>query len=219
MLAGKLWGAFAIGFWAMIALMAAALWVLLVPGLLSRLPVLERATQPQFTLASAGGALVTAYLLFSPSVSWLPPLSANVALVEPLARTGGWALLIIFAMGVGLGFTPWLKTRKVTATVIAAIFVLIGMWLERWNIIVPTMTRPRLIAFADYLPTFTEISLTAASVSLFILFFLLFFKLFPAISLWEIAEGRVIEEAHAQISVPEPEPTERRRGLLWTPRR
>jgi len=218
-LAGKLWGSFAIGFWTMIALMAAALWVLLVPRLLSRLPVLERATQPQISLASAGGALVTAYLLFSPAIPGLPPLSTNAALTEPLARTGGWALLLIFAMGVGLGFAPWLKTRPVAATVIAAFFVLVGMWLERWNIIVPTMTRPRLIAFADYLPTFTEISLTAASVSLFILLFLLFFKLFPAISLWEIAEGRVIEEAHAEISIPEPEPTGRRRGMLWTPRR
>ena len=218
-LAGKLWGSFAVGFWAMIVLMAAALWVLLAPRLLSRLPVLERAAQPQLTLASAAGVVVTAYLLFSPALSWLPQPSANAALVEPLARTGGWALLIIFSLGVGLGFAPWLKTRAVAATVISALFVLVGMWLERWNIIVPTMTRPRLISFSDYMPTFTEISLTVASVALFILLFLLFFKLFPAISLWEVAEGRVIEEARAELSIPEPEPTQQKRGLRWTPRR
>lgn len=217
-LAGKLWGSFAPGFWVMIALMVLSLWVLVVPRLLARLPVWERAVQPQLGLASAAGAVVTAYLLFYPRVNWLPPLSADLALTEPLARTGAWALLIIFGMGIGLAVTPWLKARPVTATVIAAIFVLIGMWLERWNIIIPTMTRPRLIPFSSYLPTFTEFSLTAASVALFILLFLLFFKLFPAVSLWEVAEGRVLEEARSQVSVPEPEPNQQKRGFRWMPR-
>jgi hypothetical protein len=63
-----------------------------------------------------------------------------------------------------------------------------------------------------------ELSLTAASFALFGLLFLLFFKFFPAVSLWEIAEGRVVEEAHSKISVPEPEPTQEKRGLRWVSR-
>lgn len=168
--------------------------------------------RPQLAVASAAGAAVTFLLLVAPATSWLPPLFANAALSDPLQRTGGWALLIIFALGVGLGIAPWLKARPVTATVIASLFVVVGMWLERWNIIVPTMTHPRLIPYASYLPTITELSLTAASVALFMLMFMLFFKLFPAVSIWEVAEGRVVEEAQSKISIPAPEPTQKRLG-------
>ena len=79
------------------------------------------------------------------------------------------------------------------------------MWLERWNIIAPTMTHPYLADWTVYQPTMTEISETAASVALFIFLFTLFFKLFPVISVWEIAEGRVVDAAQAQVSIPMPE--------------
>lgn len=114
-----------------------------------------------------------------------------------------------------LGLSLWLKARPVTASVIAAMCVVAGMWLERWNIIVPTMTHPRLISYAVYRPTLTEISLTMASLALFGLMFLVFFKLFPAVSIWEVAEGRVIEEARSKIVIPTPEPSETRRPRRW----
>jgi hypothetical protein len=41
--------------------------------------------------------------------------------------------------------------------------------------------------------------------ALFGLMFLVFFKLFPAVSIWEVAEGRVIEEAQSKIVIPVPE--------------
>jgi hypothetical protein len=34
--------------------------------------------------------------------------------------------------------------------------------------------------------------------------------LFPAVSIWEVAEGRVIEEAQSKIVIPAPEPSETR---------
>jgi hypothetical protein len=82
------------------------------------------------------------------------------------------------------------------------------MWLERWNIIVPTLTHPRLVGYATYFPTMTELGLTVGSLALFVLMFLLFFKLFPAVSIWEVAEGRVIEAAQSQIVIPGPEASE-----------
>lgn len=67
-LAAKLWGEFAPGFWVMVALMAAAFWVLAVPRLLpaaaERVPVSQRG--PRFALASAGAAAITLFLLASP---------------------------------------------------------------------------------------------------------------------------------------------------------
>ena len=82
-----------------------------------------------------------------------------------------------------------------------------GTWLERWNIVVPTVTHPRNIAYSMYTPTLTEIGLTVASVALFVLMFVVFYKFFPAVSLWEVAEGRVVESAYGQVSIPVPEPS------------
>lgn len=211
-LASKLWGSFAPGFWAMVALMAIAFWVLVVPKLLparaERVPVFR----PRYALASGAAAVMLLFALASPI-----PLPASAGLTAPVAGTLGWALIILAVIGVGLGTAPWLKARPVAATVIAAACVVVGMWLERWYIIVPTMTHPRLIAYGTYQPTLTEASLTAASLALFALMFLVFFKLFPAVSIWEVAEGRVIEEAQSKIEIPAPEPAQtggmRRWGL------
>jgi molybdopterin-containing oxidoreductase family membrane subunit len=64
------------------------------------------------------------------------------------------------------------------------------MWLERWLIIIPVLTHPRLVPYTIYFPTPTEIALTVASAALLAAMTLVFFKFFPAISIWEIAEGR-----------------------------
>jgi molybdopterin-containing oxidoreductase family membrane subunit len=217
-LAAKLWGEFAPAFWLMVALMAVAFWVLVVPRLLpaaaTRVPVFR----PAYALASAGAAAIVLFLLVSPQstpVSLALSEVEGAALTEAQARTLGWTLLILLVIGVGLGLSPWLKARPVAASVIAAACVVVGMWLERWNIIVPTMTHPRLIPYGLYQPTLTELSLTAASLALFGLMFLVFFKLFPAVSIWEVAEGRVIEEARSKIAIPAPEPTETRRARRW----
>ncbi len=219
-LAAKLWGEFAPSFWVMVALMVVAFWVLVIPKLLpasaERVPVFR----PRYALASAALAVVVALVLVSPQrfpVSLAFNAAQQIALTGPALRTLGWAVVVLLMVGVGLGVGPWLKARPVTASVIAAGCVVVGMYLERWNIIVPTMTHPRLIPYALYSPTLTEASLTAASLALFGLMFLVFFKLFPAVSIWEVAEGRVIEEAQSKIVIPAPEPSEtgrlRRRRL------
>ena len=82
------------------------------------------------------------------------------------------------------------------------------MWLERWNIIIPTVTHPMLVPYSTYTPSLTEISIAIASLSGFLLMFMIFFKLFPAISIWELAEGSVIEEAQKQVVIPEPQPSD-----------
>ncbi len=75
----------------------------------------------------------------------------------------------------------------------ASLSVLVGMWLERFIIVVPTLSYPRLPFPAGiYWPTWVELGETAASFALFALFYLLFTKLFPIISIWEIEEGREV---------------------------
>jgi len=209
-LASKLWGSFAPGFWVMVFLMAVAFWVLVVPRLIPRAALRLPVLRPRYALASGVAALILLTILVAS-----PPMPTMAALTDPHLRLMGWGLLVLLLVGVGLGVSPWLKARPILATVLAALCVLVGMWLERWNIVVPTMTHPRLIPFAIYRPTLTEISITAASFALFGLLFLVFFKLFPAVSLWEVAEGRVIEEARASVHIPLPEVSNPRPRRRW----
>ena len=83
------------------------------------------------------------------------------------------------------------KTRTPFGTLIASISIVIGMWLERFVIVVPTLTNPRLPNEAVlYHPTWVEWSILAGSLSFFILLYMVFTKVFPIVSIWEVREGR-----------------------------
>jgi len=83
------------------------------------------------------------------------------------------------------------KTRTVKGTLIASISVTIGMWLERFTIVVPTLMHPRLpYERGLYLPTWVEWSILAGCLALFTMIYMVFTKLFPIVSIWEVQEGR-----------------------------
>jgi Ni/Fe-hydrogenase subunit HybB-like protein len=84
-----------------------------------------------------------------------------------------------------------LRQHTVGKVLIASLSIIIGMWLERFIIVVPTLSFPRLpFPGGVYAPTWVEWGETAGSLGLFALFYLLFTKFFPIISIWEIREGR-----------------------------
>ncbi|MBI2836984.1 MAG: polysulfide reductase NrfD [Acidobacteria bacterium] len=84
------------------------------------------------------------------------------------------------------------RTRNtVWGCVVASISIEIGMWLERLLIVVPSLSNPRLpLTATTYFPSWVEWSMFAAFVSIFMLLYGLFTKLFPVVSIWEIREGR-----------------------------
>jgi molybdopterin-containing oxidoreductase family membrane subunit len=74
---------------------------------------------------------------------------------------------------------------------VASVFVVLGMWLERFNIVVPTSQHPRMeTSLTHYLPSWVELSIMAGTFAGFILVYMVATKFFPIISLWEIQEGR-----------------------------
>jgi molybdopterin-containing oxidoreductase family membrane subunit len=94
------------------------------------------------------------------------------------------------------------KTRTIKGTVIASISVNIGMWLERFTIVVPTLMHPRLpYETGVYSPTWVEWTILAGCFSLFTMIYMVFTKFFPIVSLWEVQEGRekAIEEVGERI--------------------
>lgn len=201
-LAVKLWGAFAPSFWLMVVCMMVAFYLLVFPAMFKKQADTSFFLfQPTFVKGLAIAAAVLALLLIVPNWVSLPALAV---IANPVAATVLWFLLVLVVLVFLVSASPWLKTHAVTSTVIASAFVVVGMWLERWNIVIPTVTHPMLVPYATYVPSLTEISIAIASMAGFILMFMIFFKLFPAISIWELIEGRVIDEAQAKVAMPLP---------------
>ena len=87
------------------------------------------------------------------------------------------------------------RLRNISTAMISSVCVLIGMWLERYLIVAPTLGNPRMIAASGvYAPTWVEISITAATFAGMIVLYLLFSKLFPIISIWEFKPHPVQED-------------------------
>ena len=83
------------------------------------------------------------------------------------------------------------RLRTVAGTVVASSFIVVGMWMERFIIVVPSLSQPRLLpSNIVYHPTWIEILITLGFFSTFILLYVLFTKIFPIVSVWEVQEGR-----------------------------
>ncbi|MEK7806925.1 MAG: NrfD/PsrC family molybdoenzyme membrane anchor subunit [Chloroflexota bacterium] len=94
---------------------------------------------------------------------------------------------------------PW--TRNFTGVVIAAGFAMVGMWLERFVIVVAGLRVP-LMPYEPswYIPTWVEWSIMAGAFAMFGLVIAIVAKLVPVVSIWEVAEQ--YEEGEAIGVVP-----------------
>ena len=82
------------------------------------------------------------------------------------------------------------KTRTIAGCVVASFGVLIGMWLERFLIIVPTLMHKQLPDWRGmYAPRPVEMTIMAATFAGMILLYALFSKFVPIISIWELKAG------------------------------
>ncbi|MFW9929541.1 MAG: NrfD/PsrC family molybdoenzyme membrane anchor subunit [Candidatus Thorarchaeota archaeon] len=106
-----------------------------------------------------------------------------------------------FFIPLAILFFP--KTRHVKGIVFSAFVVVIGMWLERYLIVVPVVSLgPVDLTWVLYVPTITEILITVAAVALFLLFYTVTSKIFPIVCMWEMIEHE--EEEGLQTTEPSP---------------
>ncbi|HCC78691.1 MAG: hypothetical protein A2X25_10260 [Chloroflexi bacterium GWB2_49_20] len=78
--------------------------------------------------------------------------------------------------------------------VVAAILINIGMWIERFLVIVPTETRPRFVStlmegMGSYHPSWQEIAITGSLFAGLILLYVVFTRFFPIVPIWETAHS------------------------------
>src|SRR5712671_2626257 len=98
-----------------------------------------------------------------------------------------------WTMNICNGLLPWLLWSKkvrtsITGLFVISIFVNIGMWFERFVIIVVSLAGEPFERFANatYNPTWADWGIMAGSFGWFFMWFLLFAKNFPAVSISEV---------------------------------
>ena len=100
-------------------------------------------------------------------------------------------VMIIFVFVIPLIILIFKGKDSIRWMVTASVLINIGMWLERYIVIVPTETRPRLLyelVQGFYSPTWVEWMITAALFAGLILLYAVFTRYFPIVPLWETAE-------------------------------
>ena len=101
-----------------------------------------------------------------------------------------WTMVVTCFL-IPVGILARRQTRTVAGTVVASVSVLVGMWLERFTIVVPTLSKPRVPwDKVFYSPTWVEVAITLGFGATFIFLYMLFTKFFPIVSIWEVREGR-----------------------------
>jgi len=83
----------------------------------------------------------------------------------------------------------WFKKirKNITLVFIISLFINLGMWFERYVIVVTSLSKDFLPAsWANYQPTITEIAIFAGTIGLFILGVLAFFRFVPTIAISEV---------------------------------
>ncbi len=99
-----------------------------------------------------------------------------------------WALIFCNALVPQLLWFPQIRSNLAILFVIS-IIVNIGMWLERFVIVVMSLTQDFLPAAWDtYIPTFWDITLYIGTIGMFFTMLIIFMKVLPMISIFEIRE-------------------------------
>ncbi len=138
------------------------------------------------------------YFTFSDYLTkWYGSVKMDKILIDKLFED--YYFLFILANYVGI-LVPMIivafkRFRTIRNIVLAAIIALLGLWINRYIIIVPTLETPFLpiqdnrMEFVKYAPTWVEWALTAAGVAVFGIFLMLISKIAPLISISDMEEA------------------------------
>jgi Ni/Fe-hydrogenase subunit HybB-like protein len=153
----------------------------------------------------ATGMMVSYGYIMEHFIAWYSGNVYEQATFFQVRWTGPFApifWLMIFCNVVVPQVFWWKRLRtNLVITWVAALLINIGMWCERFNIIVTALHRDFLPAsWGSYAPTWVDIFLFTGTIGLFSTLFLLFLKFVPAVAVQEIKELRheLEHEAHAE---------------------
>lgn len=117
------------------------------------------------------------------------------------AQIGGMILPLVLLM--------FKKMRNPLPMFIIALVVIVGAWVKRFLIVIPTMLHPFIPIqevqekWTHYTPTWQEMAITGASLAGALLVMTIFVRFFPILSIWEIAEERGVDIEKLNQSIDE----------------
>jgi Ni/Fe-hydrogenase subunit HybB-like protein len=139
-------------------------------------------------------SLLWAYFVFAERLTiWYGNEPSEIAVMN-VTQKGSFAPLYwtMVACNFVIPFTilSIKKLRTITGCVVASFGVLIGMWLERFLIVVPSLGHKHLpYSWGTYSPRPVEIIITISTFAAMALLYVLFAKFVPIISIWEMKAG------------------------------
>lgn len=194
---------------------------LLIP--MRRLLRLEGLINPDHFDSIAQTMLVTTLIVgyayvVEPFISWY---SGDVFEQQfALWRATGWMAPIYWSLFVLNVFAPLLfvfrrMRRSIPALFAISLLVNVGMWLERYFIVIGSTSHDFLPhSWDSYAPTWVEWSIFIGSFSFFMMFFLLFSRYLPTVPISDVKEdlehetaGGPLEEPETRPAAPETKPT------------
>jgi Ni/Fe-hydrogenase subunit HybB-like protein len=139
-------------------------------------------------------SLLWAYFVFAERLTvWFGNESAEVQVLR-VTQKGTFAPLywtmVVCNFVVPFTILSLRRLRTITGCVIASFGVCIGMWLERFLIVVPSLGHKYLpYLWGTYRPRPVEIMITISTFAAMTLLYTLFSKFVPIISIWELKVG------------------------------
>jgi molybdopterin-containing oxidoreductase family membrane subunit len=115
-----------------------------------------------------------------------------------------WCFYVMVLCNVVTPQILWSKKVRASVAALFAISILvnIGMWFERFVIIVVSLHRAYLpSSWGMFYPTYVDVGILVGSFGLFFTCFLLFIRFLPAIAMWEIK--KVVAETSVRQETPE----------------
>jgi molybdopterin-containing oxidoreductase family membrane subunit len=107
-----------------------------------------------------------------------------------------WIMILCNGVFPQLLWIPRLRTN-VAFLFVLSVLINIGMWFERYVIIVSSLSREfETAVWGLYIPSAPELSILAGSFCWFGMFFLIFIKIFPVVAIAEVKELAIHEKAH-----------------------
>jgi molybdopterin-containing oxidoreductase family membrane subunit len=159
-------------------------------------------------------SLLWGYFVFAERLTvWYGNESAEIAVLRATQK-GSFAPLywtmVVVNFVIPVSILSIKRLRTIAGCVTASFGVLIGMWLERFLIVVPSLGHKYLpYSWGTYRPRPVELLITASTFAAMCLLYTLFAKFVPIISIWELKVGeqephetarersaRVLGEAH-----------------------
>ncbi|MBR9998214.1 MAG: polysulfide reductase NrfD [Cyclobacteriaceae bacterium] len=114
--------------------------------------------------------------------------------------TGSYAPMYWFVQIIGLilpiGVLLFRRMRMPLPMLVISLLVIIGAWLKRFLIVIPSLQHPYLPiqdvdeSYMHYIPTWEEWAINSANIAGVLLIITLLVKFFPAIPIWEMKEEK-----------------------------